>query len=350
MNKNLIKILKYAISAGIAVVLLYFSFRNVRWGSFWMGLKSCRWGFVILSMAFGVLSFYFRALRWRRLLLPIDGKTKKSTVFNAVNISYVVNMVLPRVGEVVRCGYITRDSSIDENGRRKASFDKVFGTAIADRLWDAVMLIILFVALFLIMWRRFGRFISEDIISPVSSGASNIFVWILLVLAIAAGFFIFLVARLRGRFRLFSKIWDIICGMMQGLSSSLHMRRSWIFLLYNVLVWSMYLMTSATIMWSLQGLDTSGMSAEMAEAFGRINGLKLIDALFLMIVGALSSLVPVPGGFGAFHYLVSLALTTVYGIPVEIGIVFATLSHESQTIIQIICGGLSYAYETVGRK
>ena len=109
-------------------------------------------------------------------------------------------------------------------------------------------------------------------------------------------------------------------------------------------------MTCTTIVWALQGMDTSTMSSEMAVAFDKINGLNMVDAMFLMIVGALSSLVPVPGGFGAFHYIVSLALTTVYGIPAEIGIVFATLSHESQIIIQIVCGGISYACETIRRK
>jgi len=64
-----------------------------------------------------------------------------------------------------------------------------------------------------------------------------------------------------------------------------------------------------------------------------------------MLAGSLSSLVPVPGGFGAFHYVVASALAAVYGIPWEAGIIFATLSHESQTVTMLICGGCSYAAE-----
>lgn len=74
--------------------------------------------------------------------------------------------------------------------------------------------------------------------------------------------------------------------------------------------------------------------------------LDLVDAFFLMVVGSVSSLVPVPGGFGAYHYLLSLALSTVYGIPMATGLIFATLSHESQALIQIICGAGSYIAET----
>lgn len=350
MGSNLKKTLKYVLSLGLAIVLLYFSFRNVQWKNFWLALKSCRWGFVILSMCFGVMSFYFRGLRWRRLLLPIDPSTKRITTFNAVNISYVVNMVLPRVGEVVRCGYITRDSSKDDCGNKKATFDKVLGTAIADRLWDALMLAVLVVVLLLITWRRFGGFFSNDVISPISSGSSQTLIWIILSVFAIVAVLTTVVFLLKEKNRVCAKIWNLIKGVFQGLVSSIYMKYGWIFILLNLLVWSMYLMTCTTIVWALQGMDTSTMSIEMAVAFDKINGLNMVDAMFLMIVGALSSLVPVPGGFGAFHYIVSLALTTVYGIPTEIGIVFATLSHESQTIIQIVCGGISYACETIRRK
>lgn len=347
MNEKLKKILQYAVSAILAVTLLYFSFRNVHWHDFWLGVKSCRWGFVLLSMAFGVLSFYFRALRWRRLLLPIDPATKIKDTFNAVNISYVVNMVLPRVGEVVRCGYITKHSSADEDGYKRATFDKVLGTAIADRIWDAVTLSVLLVLMALLLWGRFGEFLSDDVINPISSNRNLIWIIAGTVIFIAAAFF--LIFKLRDRNRLCAGIWKVIGGVGQGLASSFHLERSWIFLSWNILVWCMYLMTCATVLWALQGMDTSAMSAEMAAAFGKINDLNMVDALFLMAVGAISSLVPVPGGFGAFHYLVSLALTAVYGIPTEIGIIFATISHESQMITQIICGGLSYTFEVTRR-
>ena len=124
MNKKVGNILKYGISIALAVVLLYCSFHGVGWTDFLEGLRACRWGFVILSMLFGVLAFWLRALRWRELLLPIDGTTSRLTCFNAVNISYLVNIALPRVGEFVRCGYITAHSEKDskDQGRHLAYF------------------------------------------------------------------------------------------------------------------------------------------------------------------------------------------------------------------------------------
>ena len=88
------------------------------------------------------------------------------------------------------------------------------------------------------------------------------------------------------------------------------------------------------------------MSAFTMMAMPGLDGLGPVDALFLMVAGSFGWLVPVPGGFGAFHFIVSLALSTIYGIPFETGIIFATLSHESQAITMAGCGGISYLYET----
>lgn len=347
MGTKLNNILKYLISAALAVFLLYFSFKDVAWDSFWASLKSCKWEYVILSMFFGVLSFYFRGIRWRRLLLPIDSDTKLISTFNATNIGYLANIVLPRAGELIRCGYITKNSAENETGGKKASFDKVLGTVLAERLWDILTLASIVLVIAFVMKERFGVFISEKIFGGMFSGDKPVLLLLTLafILFIAAG--IWATARFKDKNRFFAAIWKVIKGIFQGFTSSLRMEKSWLFLLSNFLVWLMYLMTCASIIWALKGMDTSMMETAAASAFEKISSMNMIDALFLMAVGAISSLVPVPGGFGAFHYLVSLALTTVYGIPSEVGVIFATLTHESQVITQIICGGSSYIYETV---
>jgi hypothetical protein len=72
-----------------------------------------------------------------------------------------------------------------------------------------------------------------------------------------------------------------------------------------------------------------------------------VDALFLSLVGGLGFAVPVPGGIGAFHFVISLALVGVYDVPMETGIIYATLSHTSQAITQLVFGLFSYAYEAI---
>ena len=72
MKENIKKLIRYTASAALAAVLLWVSFRGVEWEDFMEGLRSCRWEFILLSMAAGSFAFWLRALRWRKLLLPID--------------------------------------------------------------------------------------------------------------------------------------------------------------------------------------------------------------------------------------------------------------------------------------
>ena len=79
-------------------------------------------------------------------------------------------------------------------------------------------------------------------------------------------------------------------------------------------------------------------------------GLFPADALFLMVVGSFGWVMPVQGGLGAFHFLVSMALTAMYGIPQTQGVVFATISHETQSLVMIVFGFISLIAVTLISK
>ena len=326
MNKNISKALKYILSAAVAGLLLYFSFKEVKWEDFTEGLRTCRWEYIILSMAAGVAAFWFRAVRWRQLILPIDPQTKLITTFNAVNIGYIANFIFPRIGEFVRCGVVTRRS-----GEGKASYDKVLGTVVLERSWDMLSMLILLIVLLASRWEKFGGFFIKEILEPASSRLDISLWWIAAILMTIAGATISLLWHLRHKNALINKICSFITGLMQGFSSWLKMEQKWKFFLSTALIWAMYWLMAAATMESIPALDN----------------LTIIDALFLSLAGSLGWLIPVPGGFGAFHFIVSLALQAIYGVPFELGIIFATLSHESQALTMAVFGGASYAYETI---
>ena len=345
MDKKVASFLKYLLWGAVAVVLLYFSFRSVRWADFAAALTNCRWGYVLLSMVLGAMVFLVRGLRWRMQLLPIDPKTSGVTCWNAYNICMLVNLVLPRVGEVVRCAYVTRHSSRDSSGARLASMDKVFGTVVVDRVWDALSLVIVFGVLLLTMWDRFGAFFEQSFSSGISLRGG--FVWIFVLLVCVLVLAVYLSWKFRAKGGLWGKLWKIIRGFSDGLSSCLRMRRGWLFIVYTALIWILYWLMCATVMWALQGIDPSAVGPELAESLAKIDSLTMADALFLMFAGAMSSIIPVPGGFGAFHTVVAGALLSIYGIPFPVGLIFATLSHESQVVTDAVCGVVSYLAETV---
>ena len=334
MSKKASQIIKYAVSAALAFVLLYFSFRDVEWADFIEGVKSCRWEFIILSMAAGSFAFWLRGVRWRQLLLPIDDSITRITAFNGVNIGNISNFVFPRIGEFIRCGVITRRSvpvSADNPEHKKASYDKVLGTVVLERSWELLVMLMLLVVVVVGGFDRFGGFFMEQIWTPMSQRLDFSIWWIVALLALAGSACCYALWRFRDTNPVCSKVWGIFRGILQGFASCLKMERKWLFFAYTAFIWMTYWLMAASTMWAAPFLDH----------------LDLIDALFISLVGGLGFAVPVPGGIGAFHFIISLALSGIYGVPTEIGIIYATLSHTSQAITQILFGAGSYAYEAL---
>ena len=326
--------MKYAVSASLAFVLLYFSFRDVEWADFMEGLKSCRWEFILLSMAAGSFAFWLRAVRWRKLLLPIDGSITRMTAFNGINIGNISNFVFPRIGEFIRCGVITRRSepvSPDDPEHKKASYDKVLGTVVLERSWELLVMLLLLAVVVVGGFNRFGGFFVEQIWTPMAQRLDFSIWWIVAVLALAGVAGCYALWRYRDTNPVFSKVWGIFRGILQGFASCLKMDRKWMFFAYTAFIWMTYWLMAASTVWAAPFLSE----------------LDLIDALFLSLVGGLGFAVPVPGGIGAFHFIISLALSAIYEIPTELGIIYATLSHTSQAITQIFFGAGSYAYEAL---
>ena len=323
MKKQLKNIIKYAVSAALAGALLWFSFRDVEWASFVESLRSCRWEFVLLSMAAGSFAFWLRALRWRRLLLPIAPEVSRTTAFNGINIGNISNFVFPRIGEFVRCGVITRRST--------ATYDKVLGTVVLERSWELLVMLLLLAAVLVGGAERFGTFFVDEIWTPIASRFS-LGMWPAAILGIifvcAFGYAIW---HFRQTSPFCANVVGIIRGLLQGFSSCLRMEKKWLFFAYTAAIWATYWLMAASTMWAVPF----------------IHGLDLLDALFLSLVGGLGFAVPVPGGIGAFHFIISLALSAIYGIPPETGVLYATISHTSQAVTQVFFGLGSYAYESL---
>lgn len=334
MDKKVKNILSYVFWGTVAVVLVYFCLRSVDWSQFGAALQSCRWGFVILSMLLGALVFYIRGCRWRMLLLPIDPATSRVTCFNAYNICMAVNLVLPRAGELARLGYVVKNSSKDADGRRLMSFDRSLGTLLVERIWDALVTLAMAAVFLLVKWDSFG----PQVVSGFSGilGKNGLW-WALGAIIVLLAGFLAITYFLRDRGGIWEKVWSFVKGMGDGLSTFIHMRRPWLFLLYTAVIWIIYWIMSACIVWALQ--DISSFAA-----------LGMGDAFFLMIAGSISSVIPVPGGFGAYHGAVAGALFAIWGIPMGTGMIFATLSHESQVLTQAVCGLASYVHESFIRK
>lgn len=311
------KIINYTLFGSIALILLYFSFRGIRWRDFFAGLKDAEYSWIGISMMIGVLSFYIRAVRWRLIIKSLGTTVSRLHAFDGINIAYLTNFALPRAGELARCGVIAKVSGL--------GFDSVVGTVVVERSFDILCLLFVTVLIMLLKIQVFGAFMYKQIWMPFLhslGGSSLLAVGICLAVPAVIVLLLYLFRKSLRKSRFYRKCLQFLKGIWQGVKQSLRMPHKAGFLLLSLVLWFLFILTSyCTIL-----------------AFPTAAGLNFADAVFLMVAGSLGWAVPVQGGFGSFHFIVSRALITVYGIAQTQSMVFATISHESQALAMLLCG------------
>jgi hypothetical protein len=237
-------------------------------------------------------------------------------------IGYLANLAFPRIGEVTRCASLNRSDKIP--------LDSLLGTVIAERAIDLVSLVVLLMTVFLIRVEFYGKFINDKIFTPMVDSLAewinlSIWFWVLILVLAVAPFAIYYVLRDRIKtIKGVDKIKKILSGIISGLKTILIMKRRWTFIIVTLLLWGLYLITTWLLFLTLDATA----------------GLTPVDALFVLVFATIGMTLPVQGGFGTYHLLVSLALT-LYGIPREDGLLYAIISHESQILMFLILGSIS---------
>ena len=152
-------------------------------------------------MAAAAAAYALRGVRWKALLDPLDPSTRLIPCINGINISNVGNLVIPYFGELLRCGVITRHSRRDpETGRPVATFDRVLGTAILERCWDILTVVLLLFVLLFARSGSFAYFLGEKIFQPMAASLQGWKLWLTLSILVLLAAAIFLVVRLRNRY------------------------------------------------------------------------------------------------------------------------------------------------------
>lgn len=325
MKSKAKKTLRYSVSSALALALVWFAFKKVDWSVFLLDLRMTRWGYIVLFAVSSVMAVVLRMLRWRKMLKPVCKDVPAIDTWDASNIGSLVNIVLPGAGEFIRCGAVARTG---------LPFGNVFGTIVMERVWDLLAVAVLIMAALLCKWSRFEGFFMDNIWTPLS-GKFSVSLWVLLAAAcvlFAAG--LWAIFRLRERNALCGKIVNGVRSLFQGFASFAGMEHKWAFGAYTVGIWGLYVLMSFFVLKSVPA----------------ISSLNFSDTLFISAIGNIASVIPVPGGIGAYHYLVALTLSTLYGAAWETGILFATLSHELHAILILLLGTLSYICMTLRRK
>ena len=314
-SKNkFLQVVKYVLLFGLAILLVYLAFRKVDWDVFLSGLKQTRWVWVVLFLVASVVALIGRVIRWRELLHPFDDSIGFGKVWDANNIGNLASAALPSTGEFLRCGYMSS---------KKLEFDKVLGTILCERLWDFIAILVLAIVTFLLQWDRFGGYFEENILAPLASAGAG---WIMALIVVAATIFIVTVFLLKERSDFCRKVAESISRLWTGITAFNKSKNKLLVALTTLLIWFTYVVMCFCIIKAMPALD----------------GLNLADAAFLSLVGNIASVVPVPGGIGAYHYLVTAAVG-LYGFSWDSGLLFSTLNHEIHAVLIMVLGIISYA-------
>lgn len=314
MSTKLKKQMKLGVSLLLAITLIYMAFKGINWADFWENLKCTRWGFIVLFLLCVLATIWIRALRWKVMLKPLDANISTWATWHANNIGNLTNAILSGSGELVRCAFACRGG---------ANYDAVLGTEIMERAWDALAIILLAFIAILSGSDTIGEFFTQHIVAPVTSSSTTL-IWAGCGIA-ALVLIICLCFRFRRANKVCGAVASFLGGVGQGFISFRKIRNKGAFLAFTVLLWVMYIFMYHFIL----------------QAVPALSGLNVYDALLLAAVGNLASVIPVPGGVGAYHYLIALCLSAIYGIDWNIGILFATLQHELHAVLLIVLGIMS---------
>lgn len=323
MRFRLLDLIKYAIPLLVAYLLLrYYVFREVSLAEMVAVFRTADYRWVVASGVVLLLAHLSRAYRWRLLLQPLGYAPRMLRMFLAVMIGYFANLLLPRMGEVTRCGVLQRMDKVPVNAG--------LGTVVAERLFDVVMLLLLLCLNFLLEFNRLSTFF-VDFFSAKFGALGHIPTRFYLILAVGVSAFaaiLFWMYRRRATLLaipMVARAKDFFLGMWEGITGIRRMERKWDFVLHSFLIWFGYYLASYLLTFALPG----------SAPLGPLAGLTIV------MMGSLGMAAPVQGGAGPYHLLVSSALV-LYGWTQADGIVLATFIWASQTLLTVLAGGICF--------
>lgn len=259
-----------------------------------------------------------RGLRWRLLLEPVcpGGRTKVTIL--SVFVGYAANMLLPRAGEVVRCGILKKSDGL--------SFTRTLGTVITERVFDMICLLLITLGTILFQLRFFRNFFLENpssLIKLIGLVTSPI-IW--------GGFFsiIFLFLLFRKRLihlSFIEKINSFLLKLWEGMKSISTLKHPFLFIFYSISIWFIYF-----------------LMFYIGKYFFTFDiPLGVLAMLSGFVMGSFGVVAPVQGGIGAYHFMVIYALV-FYGISEPDAGIFALVIHGLQTVITLVTGLVAYIW------
>jgi uncharacterized protein (TIRG00374 family) len=215
---NVKKILKTSLPLGIGVFLIYISLSKLTDSDIEdvkNSFRTANYWWVLLSLFIGVLSHFSRAYRWKFMLEPLGYKPKFLNSAMAVIVAYLVNLGIPRAGELSRAAVLAEYEDVP--------FEKGFGTIVAERVADLIMYALFIFLAFLAQYDLIKNELAKKL-------PENPLYTIVVVLVIIIGFYLFFKWVKKSKKPFFIKLRTFLSGIIEGVKSILTMEKKWAFI------------------------------------------------------------------------------------------------------------------------
>lgn len=309
--QKVFSILKATIFPAAGVLILYLIFKDRNWSEISESLRhDFNYYWIGFSLLLGICSHLSRAIRWQMLIATEGHKPGLVNTFGAVLTGYLANLVLPRMGEVSKCGVVSKYENI--------SFVRVAGTVVIERLADLIGMLVLLILAFMLEYNLISSLISEkvEMSSPMSMIANPIF-WIVIIIAIVVIFIIYRMVK-KSILGKLTGLWE---KFKEGIQSYKKLNNKPLFIILSAAIWLFYFLMLYVCFFAMDETSSLGMTA----------------GLTVLITGSLGMLAPIQGGIGPWHYMVIQTLI-LYGIVEESAGNFALVVHSSQNLLVIVLG------------
>ena len=313
MIKKLKKISFITLPIALGVFLIWYSLSKLTDNdiqSIKSSFRTANYWWVVLSLIFGALSHLSRAYRWQFLLEPLGYKPRLANSIMAVLIAYLLNLVIPRSGEIARAASINKYENIP--------FKKAFGTIVAERVADVIMLLSIIGVAFFLQTKLISSYIFKD------EGESSVYSKILIFGVFPL--FVFLIYRFlkKSKNLIIVKIVAFINDLLDGVKSIFKMKKKWEFIFHTIFIWVMYVL----------------MFYAVTFALPETTNLPFAAIIVGFVVGGLSMALT-NGGLGTYPVFVASALI-LYNVDDNPARAFGWIMWTAQTIMVIVFGGLSF--------
>ena len=317
MTKNTKTAINTIVFLTLGGVLFYWAIKSQDTDELWHQIKQANLFWVGLSMLCGVISHLLRALRWNLLLEPMNCKASTANSFHAVILGYLVNMALPRVGEITRPAILSK--------LEKIPFNKLVGTVLVERIVDLIITIILAITIFIIQFQLITEFVDE-LVTKINTSSMGLFSWLFVVFIILISI-AYLKRKWFYQLPVIRKFQSFIEGIIDGIKTIFSLRKKGLFITYSLLIWVMYFFMPFLIFFAFEGTAHLGVSAGFT----------------VLLFGTAAMIIPIPGGIGTFEVLVPAALD-IYQINPLISNSYTLITHAIQFLVIAGVGIFSIVY------